>query len=80
MTGRTARRLGLFGRGLIAEGYKADLVLFDQDTLSGSDTFAEGGVSPLSLVMVNGEVALEAGRLVGTTSGRLLVPLTGRTD
>jgi len=80
LTGRTARRLGLFGRGLIAEGYKADLVLFDQDTLSGSDTFAEGGVSPLSLVMVNGEVALEAGRLVGTTSGRLLVPLTGRTD
>ena len=55
-------------------------MLFDQDTLSGSDTFAEGGVSPLSLVMVNGEVALEAGRLVGTTSGRLLVPLTGRTD
>ncbi len=80
LTGRSARRLGLWGRGLIAEGYKADLVLFDQGKLTGSDGIAEGGVSPLSAVMVNGEVALEAGTLVGTTSGRLLVPLTGHTD
>ncbi len=80
LTGRSARRLGLYGRGLIAEGYKADLVLFDQGKLSSSDTIEEGGTSALSVVMVNGEVALEAGKLVGTTSGRLLVPLTGRTD
>ncbi len=80
LSGRSARRLGLDGRGIIAEGFKADRVLFDQATLTSSDAIEAGGASPLALVMVNGEVALEAGTLVGTTSGRLLVPSIGRID
>lgn len=77
LTAQSAKRLALVGRGLIAEGYKADLVLFDQRRLDSSVAVGEGSQSPLDVVMVNGEVALERGCVVGTTSGRLLVPLTG---
>lgn len=41
MTGMPAQRFGLARRGLIREGYHADLVLFDAETIIDTATFAE---------------------------------------
>ncbi|WP_328990851.1 D-aminoacylase [Kribbella sp. NBC_01245] len=63
LTGRPARRLGLTDRGLIREGYHADLVLFDPDGVRDTATFedprqqAEG----IPWVLVAGTPVIEAG-------------------
>lgn len=41
MTGMPAQRFGLTGRGLIREGYYADLVLFDPEQIIDAATFSE---------------------------------------
>ena len=41
MTGLSAARYGLAGRGLIREGYHADVVLFNPDTVIDRATFAD---------------------------------------
>jgi N-acyl-D-amino-acid deacylase len=74
LTGNPARRLGLADRGLLREGFAADLVLFDPDTILDTATFesprqqAQG----IRLVMVNGEIALEDGTRTAALSGRAL--------
>ncbi len=74
MTGETARRLRLGNRGLVKEGYKADLVVFDpkslKDNSSPENPFAE--ISGLDYVMVNGVFAVKEGRLTGSLSGEVL--------
>ena len=74
MTGLGAARLGLDDRGLIKEGYAADLVVFDPDTIGDPATFenphqyAEG----ISHVMVNGRQVVSKGRHTGELPGRVL--------
>jgi N-acyl-D-aspartate/D-glutamate deacylase len=69
MTGLTAARFGLAGRGILREGYAADLVLFDAEKVRDTATYetpisaAEG----ISAVFVNGQPALD-----GARAGRLL--------
>ncbi len=62
MTGRVAQRTGLTGRGTIAEGKKADIVVFDpvelKDNSSAWDPYAEP--SGIKEVFVNGENAFES--------------------
>lgn len=41
MTGLSAERFGLTGRGFVREGYWADLVLFDPDTIAEAATFTD---------------------------------------
>jgi N-acyl-D-amino-acid deacylase len=72
MTSLPAERFGLAGRGRIAEGAAADLVLIDPDRvrdLASYDrphTFAEG----VELVVVNGRVAWDGS--AGERAGRAL--------
>ena len=74
MTSFPANRLGLRDRGIIAEGYFADLVLFDPDriidraTFENPRQFAEG----VYYVIVNGEVLLDQGELRGIRPGKVL--------
>lgn len=74
LTGRAARRLGLTDRGLVREGYAADLVLFDPDTVRDTATFddprqqAEG----IPYVFVNGVAALDDGSPTGALAGHSL--------
>jgi len=59
MTSLPARRFGLIGRGLIAVGMKADLVLFDPKTVGDAASFDECHVFPdgIKRVIVNGQIA-----------------------
>ncbi|MTA58149.1 MAG: amidohydrolase family protein, partial [Actinobacteria bacterium] len=63
MTGRPAKRLGLHDRGLIKEGYKADLVLFDHEKVADRSTFDSPRLpaSGFEFVWINGIPTLEKG-------------------
>ena len=74
MTGLTAARFGLEGRGEVRPGAYADLVVFDAETVTDRATF-EAPTLPaagIDLVMVNGEVIREDGRATGSRPGRVL--------
>lgn len=74
MTSRPAEVFGLEGRGRIAPGSCADLVLFDPDTVADQATYEEPteASSGIELVLVNGEVAYADGRVTGRRPGRFL--------
>ncbi len=74
MTGRTAAVLGLPDRGLLREGFKADLVLFDPATIGDAATYDEPTrpAIGLSAVWVNGRAALRDGVPTGTRAGAVL--------
>jgi N-acyl-D-amino-acid deacylase len=72
MTGLPAGIFGLEGRGTIAEGAFADLVLFDPAGVADTATFASPHAYPegIDLVVVNGRVAWDGAR--GKRAGRAL--------
>ncbi|MEC9239822.1 MAG: D-aminoacylase [Pseudomonadota bacterium] len=74
MTSLSASTFGMDGRGRIAEGCFADLVLFDADTVHDTATYDDPKREPegISLVVVNGAVALERGQHTGVGSGKML--------
>ncbi|EED33628.1 D-aminoacylase [gamma proteobacterium NOR5-3] len=76
MTSRAAEHLGLTDRGRIAPGMKADLVLFDPDTIQDHAGIRDGQVLSTGVhsVWVNGQLVLEDGAATGTHSGRVLRP------
>jgi len=61
-------------RGKIQEGFYADLVLFDPEKISDSASFENPFQAPLGIemVLVNGEIAVEKGKLSGRMAGRVL--------
>lgn len=61
LTGRPARRLRLTDRGLIREGYHADLVLFDPATVRDTATFDNPRQQPegIPYVFVNGTPVID---------------------
>lgn len=74
MTSRAAEHLGLADRGRIAPGMKADLVLFDPDTIQDLAGIRDGQVLSTGVhsVWVNGQLVLDDGAATGTHSGRVL--------
>jgi N-acyl-D-amino-acid deacylase len=74
MTGMPARRFGLAERGMIGEGYAADLVLFDPDAIIDTATFAEPvqTAKGISHVWVNGVLSYTAAGATGDRAGRFL--------
>ena len=74
MTSFPAQRLGLQNRGIIKDGFKADLVLFNPDTVKALATKDHPKQYPVGIdyVFVNGEVVVDKGENTGATPGRAL--------
>ena len=74
MTSWPAQRMGLSDRGLIREGMRADIVLFDLDALddvASWDTPA-GAPTGIETVIVNGVISFEGGKPTGARAGTAL--------
>ena len=74
MTSLPAQRMNLPGRGELREGWAADIVVFDPDTITDTATYEEPRQYPAGIdcIIVNGEVAGENGRQTAARVGRLL--------
>jgi N-acyl-D-aspartate/D-glutamate deacylase len=72
VTGASARRLRLPGRGAIEPGAFADLVAFDPGTVADRATFEEPHQYPVGIpvVVVNGVVTIRDGEQTGDRGGR----------
>ena len=74
MSAFPAQRLGLADRGVLREGMKADIAIFDPSAIRDRATFeqphqyAEG----VAAVIVNGELAFEDGKMTAARPGRVL--------
>lgn len=73
MTSISARRFGLKNRGLIAEGMKADLVIFNPSKIQDTATFEDPRQYPtgINYVLVNGKVASTGTQPSGVYNGAL---------
>ena len=75
MTGFTADWLHVQNKGYVKDGYDADLVILDYDTVAGGFTYAQ----PVTLnpgieqVLVDGVTVFKNGALTGKTPGRVLL-------
>ena len=74
MTGLTASILALTDRGLVKEGYKADLVIFDPVTIRDTSTYEDSYQFPVGIdyVIVNGEITVAEGEYLGTLNGQII--------
>ena len=74
MTSFPAQRLGLPDRGILRDGFKADIVIFDPATVKTHATREDPHHYPVGIdwVIVNGEVVIEDGENSGALPGRAL--------
>ena len=74
MTSFPAQRLGLPDRGILRDGFKADIVVFDPATVKTHATREDPHHYPIGIdyVIVNGKVVIENGENTGALSGRAL--------
>jgi len=74
MTSLSAEKFGLTGRGSIAEGNLADLVVFDPDSVIDGATFENPHQYPVGIahVIVNGQTVISHGEHTGRLPGTLL--------
>src|SRR5881396_2878687 len=89
MTGMPAARLDLPDRGLLREGFAADVVVFDLSRVRDRATnlwphahpfenYPHGYPEGIDWVLVNGAVAVDTGRPTGTRTGQCLRHTGGR--
>ena len=74
MTSFPAQRLGLKTRGLLRDGYKADIVIFNPETVKAPATRENPKQFPLGIpyVIINGKVVVDEGQHSGQLPGRAL--------
>ena len=75
MTGATARALKLRDRGLLREGHRADIAIFDPADFEDRATYAHPHQYPSgarTTVLVNGTVVVENARHTGALPGKVL--------
>lgn len=74
MTSFPAQKLRMKDRGLIRESMVADLVIFDQETISDRATYGNPHQYPVGIpyVIVAGEVVVDQGRHTGRLPGQIL--------
>jgi N-acyl-D-amino-acid deacylase len=76
MTGMPAKRVGLRERGLLREGFYADLAIFDPKRVLDRAMFEAPNQYPegIHYVIVNGKISVDAGKRTSALAGR---PLRG---
>lgn len=76
LTSVGAQALGLSDRGQLREGMRADIVVFDPDSLRTRATYLEPCVAQegVETVLVNGVAVVQAGKPTGAKPGRVLEP------
>ncbi len=74
MTGLPASNVGLKQRGLIRQGYFADITIFDPKTVIDRATFEEPNQYPVGInfVIVNGQIEVDNGQRTPALAGRVL--------
>jgi dihydroorotase/N-acyl-D-amino-acid deacylase len=74
MSSYPADRMNLMDRGLLRPGMKADVVIFDPDTIADKAEFGNPHqyATGVSYVLVNGQVAIDDGRITDARPGRIL--------
>jgi N-acyl-D-amino-acid deacylase len=74
MTGLGAWRFGLRGRGILAAGNFADIVIFDEQRIADRATFEQPTrvSAGIDAVIVNGRLACARGESVDVHAGRVL--------
>lgn len=75
-SGLPAATIGLSDRGLIKEGFQADIVVFNPSMIQDKATYLAPHQysTGISLVLVNGQVAVEEGKYTGALAGKVLLP------
>jgi N-acyl-D-amino-acid deacylase len=74
ITSLPAQRGHLVGRGLIKEGFFADITIFNPDAIIDKATYTQPAqlAEGVSYVLVNGQVAFENGKATGVMAGKAL--------
>jgi dihydroorotase/N-acyl-D-amino-acid deacylase len=82
MSSYPARRIGLADRGVLREGMKADLVLFDPAAVRDMATFEQPHqyAQGVSVVVINGQVAFENDAMTDARPGRILYGPAARVE
>lgn len=73
-TGLPAEMLGLKNRGKLAEGFIADLVIFDPETISDMASYTEPHQysKGIQYLIINGEIVIKGGEYGGKLAGKTL--------
>ncbi len=74
MTGLPAKILKLKDRGIIKEGYYADLVIFDENKIIDKANYQNGRQFPegIEYVIINGEITAKKNNHTGALKGKIL--------
>ena len=82
MTGAPAAYLGLTGRGVVARGAKADVVIFDPATIQDRGTKTDPAQPPVGVrhVIVNGQIVLDDQTMTAARPGRAIRRSTHASD
>ncbi len=74
MTGNPAARLNLQDRGILREGMRADITVFDPDEVIDTATYSEPANYPRGIahVIVNGTISLREGEITGHRGGEVI--------
>ncbi len=73
-TSLPAQRLGIRDRGLLREGFYADIVIFDPETVADRATYEQPHQysQGIEYVLVNGEIVLDRGRITDRRPGMVV--------
>ena len=74
LSSHAAKRFGLLNRGLLSEGFQADILVFNPNTISEKANFENPYIYPKGIdhVFVNGKKAIEDGELIDARAGQIL--------
>ena len=74
MTSWAATRMRLASRGMVKEGFFADVVIFDYDKIQDRATYEKPLLYPAGIdyVLVNGQVVVENGKHTGARPGQVI--------